>query len=333
MNIIEAFEDFLDKKVNLNKGRVDRIEEAERILGEFIAGNAVFKDLYIGTTPQGSYRQKTIIKPQTEDHEFDVDLLVALKSAEGWEPKDYVNKLAAEFRASGRYEDLTDTNGKHRCVTIDYEGDFHVDLIPVLQHPEGKVICNKQTNAYEPTDGDGYARWFDMQNIMAHGHLVHVVRLLKYLRDSKGDFDTKSIILTTIAGMQIGTSGNYATLPQAFATVLADMDTYLSRFAKPPSIQNPAMPGETFDRHWKDEHKAFAMLKESISDYARIARDAMREADPHEAITHWKELFGDSFGESGDGNIARSIVGTPPVFPRMPGPTTPPLPPRNREVG
>lgn len=333
MDIIKAFEDFLDKKVNLNQSRIDRIDAAESILSKFIAENAVFKDLYVDTTPQGSYRQKTIIKPPTKDHEFDVDLLVALKSVEGWEPKDYVNKLAAEFRASGRYEDLADTNGKHRCVTIDYEGDFHVDLIPMLQHAGSQVICNKQTNEFEDTDGDGYARWFETQNIIAHGHLVHVVRLLKYMRDSSGDFDTKSIILTTIAGMQVRSDGEYGTLPQAFATIVSDMNTYLSQFAKPPSIQNPAMPGENFDRHWKDEHKAFAMLKSSISDYAKIAHKATQITDTGAALSSWKELFGDNFGESDEETIARSVVGTPPIFPRMPGPITPPLPPRNREVG
>lgn len=67
MNTETAFEDFLDKVVNLNKSRVERIEDAQRILSEFIHNQDDFKGLYIDTIPQGSYRQDTIIKPVGDD--------------------------------------------------------------------------------------------------------------------------------------------------------------------------------------------------------------------------------------------------------------------------
>src|SRR3990167_2529363 len=118
MNIQTTFDNFLDKVVNLNKSRVERIEDAQRIFSEFIQNQEDFDDLYVDIIPQGSYRQKTIIKPVGDDGFFDVDLLIKLQANSEWTPADYHIKLAAIFKASDRYKDLTDTQGKTRCVTI-----------------------------------------------------------------------------------------------------------------------------------------------------------------------------------------------------------------------
>lgn len=309
MDIQTVFENFLDKIVNLNKGRVDRIEEAQRVLSEFIENQENFKDLYIDVIPQGSYRQKTIIKPVGDDGTFDVDLLIMLKENTDWSPADYHAKLAAAFKDSGRYEDLTDTNGKTRCVTIDYEGDFHVDLVPAVERGGKYYVCNKTTDEFEETDGDSYSQWFEQQDANAGGHLVPVVRLLKYLRDSKGDFDTKSIILTTIAGMQVNPSDSFASTPEALSAILSRMNDYLSQFENAPSVLNPAMSGETFDRHWKNDGKGFNDLKAAVGAYADMASDALSTADTAEAIERWQELFGDEFKNAASENSKNNSAG------------------------
>ena len=312
MDIQTVFENFLDKVVNLNKGRVDRIEEAQRILSEFIQNQEDFKDLYIDTIPQGSYRQKTIIKPVGDGGTFDVDLLIKLKENPDWTPANYHAKLAAAFKESGRYEYLTDTEGKTRCVTIDYEGDFHVDLVPAVERNGKYYVCNKTTDKFEETDGDGYAQWFEQQDVNSGGHLVPIVRLLKYLRDSKKDFDTKSIILTTIAGMQVNASDNFASIPDALSAILGRMNDYLSQFESAPPILNPAMPGENFDRHWKNDGKGFSNLKATISAYADISSDAISTTELGEAVDRWQELFGDGFPSEDEGG-GKSANQRPPL--------------------
>lgn len=303
MDIQTVFKNFLDKVVNLNKSRIERIKDAQRILSEFIQNQKDFKDLCIDTIPQGSYRQKTIIKPVGDEGTFDVDLLIKLKENPDWSPADYHAKLADAFKESGRYEDLTDTNGKTRCVTIDYEGDFHVDLVPAVERNGKYYVCNKTTDEFEETDGDGYAQWFEQQDANAGSYLVPVVRLLKYLRDSKGNFNTKSIILTTIAGMQVNSGDNFSSVPEALSSILGRMSDYLSKFESAPPILNPAMPGENFDRHWKNDGKGFSNLKAAISEYANIASDATSMTDSDKVIDRWQKLFGDSFpSEDGAGD-------------------------------
>jgi len=320
MDINNIFEIFLEDKVNLNSARQKRIQDAEKVLSKFISGSENFKDIYIKTTPQGSYRQNTIIKPVDEDAEFDVDLLIELKENSGWEPKTYLSKLAEIFKDSDRYKDITDTAGKTRCVTIDYEGDFHVDLVPTIKKDGKSYVFNKNTNKLEETDGDGYAQWFAAQNLAAHGYLVNVVKLIKYLRDRKGDFDTKSIIVTTLAGMVVA-GGNYDSISKSLSSILSGLNSFLDQYQNPPTINNPAMPGEKFDRHWKEDEAGFKKLKKSISKYTKLATEAISLPED-EAVAKWKELFGDEFApdteddsaNKGNGNSGNYSAPEGPIF-------------------
>lgn len=308
VDILKLFQGFLETTVNLNPGRVDKIEDAQRILPGFIHAQKEFEDLYIEAKPQGSYRQKTIIKPVGEEGTFDVDILIRLKENPEWSPADYLSKLAQAFRDSGRYADITDTRGKTRCITIDYEGEFHVDLVPVIDRGGQQYICNKREDRFESTDGDGYAQWFEGQDATSGGYLVHAVRLLKYLRDYQGKFATKSIILTTIAGMQIYPGDSQPDLPRTFAAILNRMDEFLSLHSAPPAISNPAMPGETFERHWSDDQAGFERLKKAIAFYSRLASQALEEDDPDEAVQIWGQLFGPGFEPKKEDAIPESGV-------------------------
>ena len=78
-------------------------------------------------------------------------------------------------------------------MSLDYAGDFHLDLIPCLVGGNGNhYICNLKLNRFERTDGTGYRNWFNDRNRLTHGNLKRVVRLLKYLRDHKRNFTAKS---------------------------------------------------------------------------------------------------------------------------------------------
>ncbi len=301
-DINKTLEDFLEKTVNLNPDRYRRVQGAEETLGEFVANSDTFKDLYVGVTPQGSVRQKTIIKPVGKDDEFDVDLLVMLKENTDWSPADYHKNLAGIFKDSDRYEDITDTRGKTRCVTIDYNSDFHVDLVPAIER-NGKVyIFNKSTNEEECTDGDGYAQWFEQQDVYAGGYLVPVVRLIKYLRDSRNDFETRSVILTTIIGMQVQSTDNFENLSDAFVTIMGRIDDFLAESEEAPIIENPAMPEETFDRDWTDDNnKSFKASKKAVGSYNETLSDT-------ESLEQWQELFGNKLKES-KSNAASTAVG------------------------
>ena len=42
---------------------------------------------------------------------------------------------------------------KTRCVTVDYAGDFHLDVIPRVAIDGKHYVCNRRANKFEETDG------------------------------------------------------------------------------------------------------------------------------------------------------------------------------------
>ena len=79
---------------------------------------------------------------------------------------------------------------------VDYAGDFHLDIVPCVEINGQRHICNSKTNQFEITDGTGYRDWFNGKTQITNGNLKRVTRLLKYMRDHKGNFTAPSILLT-----------------------------------------------------------------------------------------------------------------------------------------
>ena len=163
----------------------------------------------------------------------------------------------------------------------------------------GQYVCNKVDNQFEQTDGTGYRDWFNEKNRITAGNLKRVVRLLKYIRDHKNSFTAKSILLTTLAGDTIKSSdagtGTVSTLADTVETVLTRMDGYLQQYPDMPTIRNPALPTETFNRHW--DQRAYANFRSRLREYARTAKKAKSERSSEKAIKLWQGPFGETFGE------------------------------------
>lgn len=293
-----TFEHFLGEVVNLNKTRFNQAEKSIETMTSFLENNALFGPLFISTSAQGSFRQKTIIRPSESGVDFDVDILFKLKKVDDWQPKDYLNKLADEYKKSERYKEKVDTRGKTRCVTIDYESDFHVDLIPCIELDSGLRIMNKTANEYELTDGEGYAKWFEGRNeLTTSQHLTKVVRLLKYLRDIRKNLDIKSILLTTLIGNQVldedAQADLYPDVPTSLKTLTNRLNEFLQANASMPEVLNPVLAEENFNRNWTDDkYKAF---RTKFKDYTNEINDAFNEEDEEKSLRAWQRIFGEDF--------------------------------------
>lgn len=300
MKHISLFEKFLVDTVNLNKTRFDTATTGIGAITDFLKANNNLKDHFVKTTPQGSYRQKTIIRPPSEEFEFDVDLLFEMKIVEGWKAKDYLSNIAKEFKNTERYEDKVDTKGKSRCVTIDYESDFHIDIVPAIKTAAGHLIMNKNTNTFEVTDGDGYAVWFEGKSSITNGFLAKTVRLIKYIRDVKQKFIAKSILLTTLLGNMVYAGDDeaatlYSDLPATLLTLINRLDVYLQINPTVPNVTNPILSSESFNRHWNQEK--YLEFRAAIHDLYSKINDAYAEDDEEESIKKWQLVFGEEFPE------------------------------------
>ncbi|MCK5199730.1 MAG: hypothetical protein KAR21_15340, partial [Spirochaetales bacterium] len=187
MKNINAFKAFLTDEVNLNQSRIDTLEQKIETIKTLLKDNL---DYYRKVEKQGSYAMQTIIKPVKENDEFDADLLIYFSEVEDWEPSDYIQELYDLFKNNGNYSHLV--KKKTRCVTLDYSGDFHLDLVPCIEKDDKTFICNFQENKFEETDGTGYRQWLSDKTSYTNGELKRITRLMKYLRDHKDNFSVKS---------------------------------------------------------------------------------------------------------------------------------------------
>lgn len=300
-----AFNKFLDEVVNLNQSRIDILNGHVDAIEAFLRENL---NSFIKIEPQGSYATKTIIKPVNKNQEYDADIQIFVEHDEEKEPKDYIDELYDLFSGNGIYKDKVKRSS--RCVTLNYANDFHLDCVPCIPNPDGtEWICNRKTNQPEPTDGTGYRDWFVKKNSTTKGHLRKTTKLLKYLRDNKRTFTAKSILLTTLIGNQVdGTEDavNFKDVPGSLQIITNRINKFLQQNPTMPSILNPALEDEEFNRHWdQDKYENF---RDKFNGYNEKINEAIKEKDHNKSIDKWRDIFGDDFGKYKDDTKSAAVV-------------------------
>ena len=294
MKHVPYFDDFLKDVVNLNKSRFDQLVTSVNAVERFLAKNL---DSFIRVEPQGSYGLKTIIRPVKEGQEFDADIQVYMKYDEDKKAMKYIDELEECLRGSDVYKDKI--KRKTRCVCLDYAGDFHLDVVPcITKDDDNAYVCNSETNEFERTDGTGYRDWFNEKTSITHGNLKGVTRLLKFLRDHKGNFTAKSILLTTLIGKTVcgdNDGDNFKTVPDALKTVSNRINDFLQDNESMPTITNPVLPEEDFNRHW-DQAK-YRNFREKFAIYNEKINKAFDANEHNDSVRKWRAVFGDEFGE------------------------------------
>ena len=287
------FFEFLRDEVNLSQNRLDRLGTRVGAVDDYLKGSLAG---YQNMEWQGSYALGTLIKPVDDNDEYDADIQIVMNPNPSWGAKDYVLEINRTLAGNKTYADKIRL--KTRCVTVDYAGDFHLDMVPRVTINGKHYVCNRIDNKFEETDGTGYRDWFNERNRITGGNLKRVVRLLKHLRDHKNSFTAKSILLTTLAGDTIKPSdaGTEAvsTVADTLETVLSLMNDYLQQHPNMPEIKNPVLPAENFNRHW--DQRRYSDFRNRVQSYAQTAKQAKAEPSTEKAIKLWQELFGAKFG-------------------------------------
>lgn len=302
------FKTFLEDVVNLNSVRLTLLDDSVEAIKSFIRASD-WEPRVRGFLPQGSWAHKTIIRP-LDGSAFDADILVRVDAVEGWEAKDYVNALRAEFRTSSIYKDKASSSS--HCVTITYAGQRKIDIAPLVIDRQGyasQEVCNRNANAFQDSEPKAYTDWIQQRNGYSGGNTFRkVTRLLKYLRDTKRTFKCPSVLLTTLLGDRItyldqGTE-NFDDTPTALQTVMGRLDDYLQRNPTRPLVGNPSMMSEDLGALLsQDEYSNF---RNFVNKYRGWIDDAVGEDDTTASIEAWQKIFGDKFGTN---TVAKAVAG------------------------
>lgn len=297
MKLHEHFKVFLDDHVNLNGTRLGLLE-ASIVAVENAVRALAWGPQIISFAPQGSWAHETIIKPRS-GQPFDADLLVFVEAREGWTPKDYVNELATKLGQLPAYAEKV--RRFSHCATIEYAGERKIDVAPwvVNRVYAGQYeVCNRITDQFEASAPLAYTEWVKGKNGVAGGNdLKKVTRLLKYMRDIKGNFTCPSFLLTTLMGLQVYESdrgsAQFADLTTTLKTLVGRLDDWLQARPNVPVVPNPKLPQEDQARGW-DQAK-YSNFRDKINLYRGWIDDAYAEADRDESIGKWQRVFGENF--------------------------------------
>lgn len=287
----QEFDKFLSREVNLNASRLTDLNRRVTYVTSLLKDLDSFKRV----ERQGSYALGTIIKP-VEGRGYDADILLHMHYSPGKEPKDYIRDVYKRLKRDKDYSDKVHL--ATRCAYIEYVGDFHLDIVPCVTKGKQIFIFNGRDNKIEVTDGIGYRDWLNQKNEITDGQLKKVTKLLKYLRDHKNNFLVKSILLTTLVGLNVHDnevgSKAYTDTPTALKTISNRINSFLQNNERMPTIRNPALRSEKFTRRW--DQKKYSQFRKMFNIYNGKINEAFDATDPDESIAKWQKLFGRNFG-------------------------------------
>lgn len=301
MKLTEYFNVLLNDTVNLGEVKLGLLDSRVEAVYKVLKADDQIGHLILGKTPQGSWAHKTIINP-VGDNEFDADFMLDMSENSEWagNPKKYIEEVYAALHRHGTYRDMPHSR-KCRCVQLVYANSMHIDIVPHIALADGReVIVNRDDNAWEPTDPQGFTDWMKNKDAIANGNLRKVIRLMKYLRDHKNSFTrTRSILLTTLLGQQVTEfrtlldPGYYSDLPTTLFHVVRDLDSWLQDRPTKPSILDPSGSGATFDHRW--EQSTYSYFRDRIHTHAAEIEEAYKEENRERSIELWQGIFGSGF--------------------------------------
>jgi hypothetical protein len=324
MKLVGYFTKLLNDTVNINSTRLDNLDTRVGAITNALKEAAALDGCVIDTVAQGSWAHKTIIRPAA-GLEFDADFLVQLTENLDWNenPRLYANSVWNALSGHSTYGEMS--KQKNRCVRVEYANDCHIDVVPYVILNDGReVIVNRTDNEFEDTNPVGFTEWIQEKDTLTNGNLRKTIRLLKYLRDHRGAFKLKSVLLTTLVGNVVDAwrtidPDQYKDLPTTLVHLVEDLDTYLQSWFTKPSVADPSCPTTTFDERWTDTQ--YSTFRDRIHDLAPKIRAAYDAATVADSVEKWTEIFGPAFPSSVTNSTAASSAKSahPSAYQRAPG--------------
>lgn len=324
--INEIYENIADE-LNISDSVFENAEKSYKALGEYLENNI---DGYkIDVFPQGSMNLGTLIKPLSEDDDYDLDAVCKVYY-DFDDPKDLKDLIGNTLKKSERYSKLLTDEGK-RCWTLKYsEGShFHMDILPAIPNDiknKSIKITHKEDNVYRYiiSNPEAYAEWFsklqenerknlyrvrnqqfsnkveDLRKFGIRTTLQKTIQLLKrhrdvkYMNASKEERECKpiSIIITTLIGKMYSGTEDIVDLITKFCT---SYESYIEQDSNGNYIiSNPVNNSENFADKWNIYPERRNAFFKWIADlrYDLITNNFMIFDDITEKTEHLKKVFG-----------------------------------------
>ena len=150
--------------LNITQTMLKKAETAYNALGEHIKNSNEEWDVTV--YPQGSFQLGTVIKPVNDEEQYDVDLVVLVKTPR-YEAKTLREEVLQILESHGRYEGKIEN--KKPCIRIQYadSAQFHMDIasaqdIEISNDTSINIarFDEDERYFYEVSNPKGYIEWF-----------------------------------------------------------------------------------------------------------------------------------------------------------------------------
>ena len=326
------------KEIEISKTEYEKAVKSYNAVGTFIDNNIPQYDIKV--VPQGSFRLGTVIKPITDEDEYDIDL-VAIIDHKFLSAKELKNIVGDALKSSDRYSEKL-VEGK-RCWTIEYSesSKYHMDILPTMMsdtYSTNKELTmthkedEKSDYEFRQTNPEAYYDWFvermeeerkrlkeeyairnkleivDVPEYEIKTTLQVAIQILKRYRDIKfketPDIKPISIILTTLmAKVYTGKESVYE-LIEKFSK------EYMMHIEKDENgniiIRNPVNENENFADKWPkypERRKAFFKFMTELEEDL-VTNRILLEGNIREQADFYKKLFGENMVNRAYENIA-----------------------------
>ena len=280
--IIEEIYEKIADELNISDYIFEKANKSYKALGEYLSNNIQYP---VSVFPQGSMNLGTIIKPISDDDDYDLDAVCKI-SAQFDLPSKLKNIVGDVLKCSKMYGRMLDDEGK-RCWTLKYSDDshFHMDVLPAVSNnaqDKSLKITHKENGIYEyrVSNPEAYAEWFDklqenerinlyrkqnavfsnniedLRRFNIRTNLQKTIQLLKrhrdiqylYASDKERDCKPISIIITTLVGRMY--TGN-ETIVELICKFCNDFEKYIEIDSNGNyKIANPINSNENFADKW-----------------------------------------------------------------------------------
>lgn len=311
-------------KLQLNKTRKERVEESYNALCKFIEKSDGYFGKFenIDFYPQGSYRIQTTVKPKGGD-EFDLDFILEIKGEwKNEDPMELLKELYSLFKSNGVYE--TKVELKNRCVRINYEDDFHIDILPSFAAKRSEYDTNikvpdRESKDWTDSNPKGYGEWFNEKGDLVDRTILlekrvqasieelprdkpyeiisplnKVVQLIKRHRDvyykEKDMNGVRSIIITTLcANLYDGDSSEYSSMEK----IINGISNLISNENEVLEIYNPVNKDEKFSEKWDNDKKEYLDFCKFILEFKKNLKKINMSEGINQKVVKLEELFGE----------------------------------------
>lgn len=326
------------KELDITDEKYENAVASYNAVGTYLSNHI---DVQVDIFPQGSFRLGTVIKPLSDEDDYDIDLVCKVNKYFS-NPEDLKNEVGQALKSSDRYSRMLQEEGK-RCWTLKYadEAQYHMDILPAIEDitydKDKKLkITNKDESTkiytFTTTNPEAYFEWFnekqqeekqkllerfavqnnknieEVRDYKVKTTLQVALQILKRYRDKKfeNNLENKpiSIILTTIMAQVYAGENNVYELIKNFSN---NYYKYIKIKDGIEWVENPVNSEENFADKWQIHPERKEAFKFFVSELKKdiVNNTFITSGDLFEESRSYKEMFGTKIVEKAYASIGK----------------------------